>query len=198
MKKEKILNYLLKKRGFCWVTPKATVKKSPRGGKGVFAKEKIKKGEIVNISGGIVITEKEYKELEKKFGEFVRHYTLQISEGFYLICSLGENELEKDDFFNHSCNPNCGIVGQIVMVAMRDIEPGEELTYDYAMTDSDPDDFMVCHCGSKNCRKIITGNDWKNPKLQKKYQGFFASHIEEKIKTYKKNRKEKKALRWKR
>jgi uncharacterized protein len=38
---------------------------------------------------------------------------------------------------NHSCDPNIGVRGQIVFVAVRDIEAGEELTHDWAMTDDD-------------------------------------------------------------
>lgn len=41
-----------------------------------------------------------------------------------------------------------------------------------------------CLCGAKNCRKKITWHDWKNPKLQKKYQGYFQWYLEEKIKRY--------------
>jgi len=38
-------------------------------------------------------------------------------------------------FINHSCEPNVGFAGNVVLVAMRDIEAGEELTTDYAMFD---------------------------------------------------------------
>jgi len=68
---------------------------------------------------------------------------------------------------------------------MRNIKPGEEITYDYAMTDSDPDDYFKCNCGAKNCRRIITGKDWKSPSLQKKYRGYFSFYIQEKIKKLK-------------
>jgi SET domain-containing protein len=40
-------------------------------------------------------------------------------------------------FSNHSCEPNIGVQGQIVFVAMRDIAAGEELTHDWATTDDE-------------------------------------------------------------
>ena len=49
---------------------------------------------------------------------------------------------------NHSCDPNCGIVGAVLLVAMRDIEPGDEICFDYAMTDTDDYDEFECTCGT--------------------------------------------------
>ena len=46
---------------------------------------------------------------------------------------------------NHSCEPNLDVKGQIVFVAIRDIEEDEELSFDYAMTD-DQDTEMLCLC----------------------------------------------------
>ena len=62
------------------------------------------------------------------------------------------------------------------------IKKGEEITFDYAMTDDDPEDYFECNCGVKNCRKMITGNDWKMKSLQKKYRGYFSLYIQEQIK----------------
>ena len=83
-------------------------------------------------------------------------------------------------FLNHSCNPNVGVQGNIVFVAMRDIRPKEELTIDYAMIDDMPYR-MKCSCNGKNCRRFITGKDWKNKKLQKKYKGYFSTFIAAKM-----------------
>ena len=49
-------------------------------------------------------------------------------------------------FINHSREPNVGFAGDTVLVAMRDISPGEELTTDYALID-DYDVMMQCRCG---------------------------------------------------
>jgi len=58
-------------------------------------------------------------------------------------------------FINHSCDPNCEsdqFGDQIWIVALRDIEAGEELTYDYCLWDGEPGDEAPCYCGTKNCR----------------------------------------------
>ena len=83
-------------------------------------------------------------------------------------------------FLNHSCEPNVGILGQIVFVAMRDIDRDEELTIDYAMFGADKEP-MQCNCSASDCRGLITDSDWKITKLQKKYKGYFSSYIQLKI-----------------
>lgn len=83
-------------------------------------------------------------------------------------------------FSNHSCDPNIGVQGQIVFVAMRDIQTGEELTHDWAMTDYD-DYEMACNCGAAECRKVITGRDWRIKRLQEKYKGYISCYLREKI-----------------
>ena len=83
-------------------------------------------------------------------------------------------------FTNHSCDPNIAIQGQIVLVAMRDIAPGEELTHDWATTD-DLNYEMKCSCGSSNCRGTITGKDWMKKELQDKYRGWFCWFLQTKI-----------------
>jgi hypothetical protein len=81
---------------------------------------------------------------------------------------------------NHSCDANLGIRGEITLVAMRDIRMDEELTHDWAMTDSD--DYTVeCKCGSATCRKVLTGKDWQRPELQARYAGYFSTYLARKI-----------------
>ena len=84
-------------------------------------------------------------------------------------------------FSNHSCAPNIGVQGQIVFVAMRDIEAGEELTHDWAMTDDD-DYELECRCGAAECRRIITGQDWRRAELQARYEGYMSWYLVEQIK----------------
>jgi uncharacterized protein len=64
-------------------------------------------------------------------------------------------------FINHCCDPNCeteNIDGRIWVVATRDIAPGEELTYEYNLHDSDDDD-ANCHCGAAKCRGTMFSED---------------------------------------
>ncbi len=58
-------------------------------------------------------------------------------------------------FVNHCCEPNCEtdeIDGKIWIIALRDIAPDEELTYDYCLFDGEEDDEAFCYCGAKKCR----------------------------------------------
>jgi uncharacterized protein len=105
---------------------------------------------------------------------------IQIGEDLF-IGPLTKGEREGSMIFsNHSCDPNIGVEGQIVFVAMRNIKAGEELTHDWAMTDDDTSR-MECNCGAANCRKTITGKDWHRKDLQQKYAGYFSAYLTEKI-----------------
>ncbi|GAG05184.1 unnamed protein product [marine sediment metagenome] len=158
-----------------WGTPKSEVKKSPIHGIGLFAIEEIKKGEIVFVVGGIVVPVSEIKEYWEKVGPF----GAQISDDFYIVPSTKE-EIENTGVFNHSCDPNVGWAGDIRVIAMKNIKKEEELVMDYGMYDSVLKSFK-CNCKSKNCRKIITSEDWKIPELQKKLGEFFAPYLKEKM-----------------
>ena len=74
---------------------------------------------------------------------------------------------------NHCYEPNLGLQGQIVFVAMRDIAADEELTVDYATANDEPHE-MECHCGREACRKLITGGDWRKLELPQpiRYRSF--------------------------
>ena len=76
--------------------------------------------------------------------------------------------------------PYGGIVGQIVFRAMRDVMPGEELTFDYATGDDD-DWEMDCQCGAADCRRTVTGQDWRLPIVQRKRAGWFSECLERKM-----------------
>ncbi|MDQ3830912.1 MAG: SET domain-containing protein-lysine N-methyltransferase, partial [Candidatus Tectomicrobia bacterium] len=89
---------------------------------------------------------------------------ITIAEGFF-IGPLAKTEREGGMIFSiHSCDPDLGIQGQIVFVALRNIQPGEELTHGWATTD-DASYEMQCHCGAQHCRGIITGQDWRRKEL---------------------------------
>src|SRR4030095_16757715 len=116
-----------------------------KGGCGVFAREPIKKGELLCLWGGKVIAE---DEIDYNMPNLTQR-VLQIDDNLYF---LTPEMLEPSDCFNHSCEPNAGFTGQIGLIAMRDIEVGEEICMDYAMCDSKPYDEFDCYCGSEKCR----------------------------------------------
>lgn len=160
-----------------YISPKAVVKESPIHGKGLFAAGPIAKDEIVCVKGGYVFN----RQTLRSMPEWYRAAEIQIADDLF-IGPLSEMEREGSMIFsNHSCEPNIGVRGQIVFVAMRDIEAGEELTHDWAMTDDD-DSEQECNCGSANCRKVITGRDWQQADLQEKYSGYMSGYLSEKIK----------------
>lgn len=159
----------------CFFTTKLYAKSCAFGELGAYANEEIKKGEIVAIYTGKVIDKKAHDALSPEF----KHYTFGIGNNAFLA-PYSLEDLDEDDYINHSCEPNIGIVGLNILVAMKDIRKDEELTIDYAMCDTQEED-MVCLCGTKLCRKVITGNDWKLPQLQKKYKRFFSDYILRKI-----------------
>jgi len=145
-----------------------------RVGCGVFARAMISRGEVICLWGGRIVAE---NELDPTLSHFHQRI-LQIDEGLYLETP---ERLEPSDCFNHSCDPNLGFTGQIGLIAMRDIEAGEELRFDYAMCDGSPYDEFVCHCGSPSCRGRVGGNDWKNPVLWQKYEGYFSPYLARRI-----------------
>lgn len=157
-------------------SPKTDVRPSPIHGTGLFAKHAIARGEIAAVKGGHVLTAAQWKDLEPALGPA----EIQISEDL-VIAPVDRAERDGSMLYtNHSCDPNLAIQGQIVLVAMRDVTAGEELTIDWATTD-DGDYEMQCRCASPRCRGTITGKDWMRPELQEKYRGWFCWFLQRKI-----------------
>ena len=143
-------------------------------GLGVFTSKKIERGETICFMEGEQISLKElaYRELK---GLIHEGDALQIADEQYIImkkiyCCI-----------NHSCNPNTFIRGKNELVALRDIEIGEEITYDYSTTMWEDTEkikgmfneelwTMTCLCKAENCRKEIK-QFYELPRLVlKKYQ----------------------------
>jgi SET domain-containing protein len=119
------------------------VKKSKIEGVGVFASRNFKKGEVVikwDISHQLTL--KEFQKISKEEKRYVAHL-----EGKYILMQSPAR------YVNHSCNANT-YTHNFCDVAKQDIKKGEEITGDYSENET-PSFEMVCHCGSKNCRKII-------------------------------------------
>jgi hypothetical protein len=123
-------------------------------------------------------------EEESHLPKEINDIACQISENFVLGIRK-KTELEPASFFNHSCNPNSGFKGQIYLIALKKIRGGEEITFDYGMVLHKAKGVtpykLKCLCGSKNCREYITADDWKQPELQKRYDGYFQWYLQEKI-----------------
>lgn len=156
-----------------YISPKAS-KGQPSGieGRGLVAVAPIAKDEVVAIKGGNIVDSTVFDSLPAR----LRNSDIQIADDLHLV-ALEEAEYEPVMLFlNHSCEPNVGFAGNIVLVAMRDIGPGEELTTDYALFD-DYDGEMECRCGAASCRGLIGGRDWRRPELQRKYASYFSWYL---------------------
>jgi SET domain-containing protein len=157
-------------------SPKTAIRPSRIAGRGLYADAPIAQGEIVCVKGGHLLTTAEFASYRSTANEA----ELQIADDLFLA-PVTEAEFEGVMMFlNHCCEPSVGIQGQIVFVAMRDIAAGEELTLDYATIDHDTEP-MACRCGAASCRRLITGQDWRQPELRQKYGNYFAWYLLEKM-----------------
>ena len=146
--------------------PKALVRNTKKYGKAVFAREDIKKGEVIACFDG--------KRFDNDFEDWtddLYNHAIQYGKTDWRD-SKGIARL-----INHSCEPNCGITKYFRVVAMRAIAEGEQITWDYEMTEKNKYWKMKCRCGSKICRKVI-GNYSRMPKsVRKKYEGFISEWL---------------------
>jgi hypothetical protein len=130
--------------------------------------------------GGHVMT----REEESNTPSEIYDNAIQIDDDL-VIGAISQEEIEDGSMFNHSCNANAGVRGQILLVAMRDIEPGEQITFDFGTVLYRKEGVkpykLECLCGEPVCRKVITDEDWKLESVQKKYKGYFPLHIQNKI-----------------
>jgi len=156
------------------LSEKVEIRESNTQGMGMFAIRLIRKGEVAFIKGGHILKK------EQVFSSGVINSYHPIDD----LYSLGATNIEEEEgiklYINHSCNPNCGIRGEITFVAIRDIEADEELTIDYAFLD-DEDYSFHCNCGEQCCRLNVTGRDWVLKDIQEKYFDYFAAYLKEKI-----------------
>jgi len=160
-----------------WFSPKVEKRTSPIEGRGLFARQAIAAGEVVAVKGGVIMDSNALALIRKD----VSPAEIQIEDDLY-IAPRTAAEVEANILcLNHSCRPNVGVRGQITFVAMRGIAAGSELTIDYAMIDGDPTERMECSCRAPECRKIITGSDWRLPELRRRYAGYFSRYLQDRI-----------------
>lgn len=146
-------------------------------GKGLFTHERIKAGEIILSFGGVLAN------IEGRYsGAYLASTFSGISERI-MICETSDSQKDFSDYLNHSCDPNVGMDDCITMVAIKDILPGEELTYDYSFCEADNNWRLKtnCCCGKQNCRKTITGEDWKKVKSTDKLFRYYSPFIQRRI-----------------
>ena len=137
---------------------KFTIQNTKKYGRGVFASEDIKRGEVIHIlQGERLDVADSVNHINSGYGR--PNDPLQVGRRTYLALDIPSL------IFNHSCDPNAGIRKRSELFALRDIAKGQEITYDYSATIAPTEWSMKCKCGSKLCRGII-GDITSLPKSQ--------------------------------
>jgi uncharacterized protein len=146
-------------------------------GKGLVAVGPIRKGEIVSrlepdqptylIKDVITWSQEDQDKL--------LHYGYQCREDLI----VEEQGVEK--YMNHSCDPNTYWLDDDTMIASRDIQPGDEITFDYATTEITIPYEMDCRCGAAICRKRVTHLDYQDEMWQARFGGYLPAHTRKAI-----------------
>jgi uncharacterized protein len=138
--------------------PLFEVRHSPVHGYGVFALRRIRKGTTVTeYLGDRVSHEEADARYEDKDPSDNHTFLFTVDSKTVIDGGVGGNDAR---FINHGCEPNCESTTQnkrIYVEAIRTIQPGEELAYDYQIQrdPEDPpnvDEIFACRCGAAKCR----------------------------------------------
>lgn len=143
------------------LSPRFEIRASAIQGLGAFALRRIKAGaRLIEYQGERISA----AEAVRRYADDRRATThvvlFTVNEDTFIDAGVGGNDAQ---YFNHSCAPNCEAVleaGRIYIEALRTVEPGEELTYDYQLAHPEPFDpdaaqRYACHCGASNCRGTL-------------------------------------------
>ncbi|MGE0763074.1 MAG: SET domain-containing protein [Bdellovibrionales bacterium] len=145
---------------------KVAVRRTKKFGRGVYAIKPIRKNEVIAVFDGVILDD----DFEPWTEDLLNH-AIQ----FQKACWRDSKGIAR--LVNHSCDPNCGIKDLFKIVAMRAIAPGEQITWDYEMTEKNDWWKMRCRCGSPICRRWI-GNYSNMPRAtRKKYAGYISDWL---------------------
>jgi len=120
-------------------------------GEGVFAQVRFARGrQVVAVTAGRLVSRADYERIDWP------HYAgriMQVDDDCFLE---GVGGIE--DFINHGCDPNAGFnTDGTALMALRDIEPGEEILFHYATCENHSGWRQSCGCGSPSCRGMVVG-----------------------------------------
>jgi hypothetical protein len=153
------------------------VRRSNVHGLGVFATRQIRKGtRIIEYVGERVSHDEADRRYEEKDANDSHTFLFIVDSKTVIDAGVDGNDAR---FFNHSCNPNCESTVEkrrVYIEAIRDIEPGDELTYDYQIQreDDDPDnidEIFACRCGFAQCRGTMLWPTERKPRAARKKAG---------------------------
>ncbi len=146
------------------MTRRIAARRSPIHGNGVFALAPIAKGDTVIQYKGRLITHAEADEQYGDGAETGHTFLFTLNDHYIVDANVGGNSAR---WINHSCEPNCEALieeaadgdprhDKVLIEALRDIAPGEELTYNYGIVLDVPHTARMkkrwaCRCGSPRC-----------------------------------------------
>ncbi len=154
--------------------PLYRVRRSGIHGKGVYAARPIARGTRIVEYLGERITHKQADDRYAAKGQDDGHtFLFVVSRRIVIDAGVDGNEAR---FINHSCAPNCDTViedERVFIEALRDIEPGEELGYEYGLTWETTDDpaelaNYACRCGAPQCRGTMLAEEPLDRKRRKR------------------------------
>jgi hypothetical protein len=158
-----------------WITDAAEPYETERCGRAVRAVMRIKAGAPVAVVGGLVVPIEQIDE----YREHMTHVGLQVNDGFFL-CPSDDASIAATGVFNHSCEPNIGLVDSVTFVALTPIEPGADLCFDYAFSETHFDGFE-CLCEAPTCRGRVEPTDWRDRRIQESYGSYFSPYLQAKF-----------------
>jgi hypothetical protein len=131
------------------------------------------------IRGGEVVWELDEPTYTREEIEAWPEERRQAFDWYGFQCGVDRYSLPEDlsREMNHSCDPNTWWSGSTTLVARRDIQPGDEVTYDYSTADVDHCFEMECTCGSPRCRGRISNRDHLDPDWQRQYGSNLPPHV---------------------
>jgi uncharacterized protein len=150
--------------------PYFELRRSAIQGRGAFARRRIRRGtRIIEYTGEIITDD----EADRRYDDekMARHHTFLFAVDTNHVID-GARKGNEAAYINHSCEPNCEAViedNRVYIDALRTIQPGEELLYDYqyerdGVPDESWDRLYACHCGAPSCRGTILKPEKKKRK----------------------------------
>lgn len=135
------------------------VRRSGVHGKGVFALQAIAAGtRLIEYKGELIDWPEALRRHPHDPAQPNHTFYFHVDDEHVIDANVGGNASR---WINHACDPNCEAQqlddGRVFIDALRDIEPGEELFYDYGLVIDERYTAKLkkeyaCHCGSPNCR----------------------------------------------
>jgi uncharacterized protein len=125
-------------------------------GQGIFATRPLQPGQAILVLSGTLLDRTQVLGRDRAYAlQSGPHHDLELTA--------------PGRFLNHSCDPNVGIVNDRVLIALRRIEAGEEIRYDYSTTMSEDHWTVECRCGEPTCRRVVLGFHHLPPITQNRY-----------------------------